>query len=364
MQESPTMSDEAKPSTRTRTLIVAGTALAVAAIGGAWLLSAPGSESTDDAYTAADITTIAPRVRGFVAEVLVSENQTVHAGQPLLRIDDEEFAARLASAQADLAAAEAAQARAEAGLATLDAQQRQAVAEREAAATAIRSADANARVSGADAHRYQALLPAGSVARSEADRADAAAVAAEQDRARAGANLAVATQAVAVVQSKHGDQQAAIAAARAQVAQARAALDLARQDAGHTRVIAPVDGVIGNRQARVGDYVQAGTRLMSLVPVAQTYVVAYFKENQTGRIRPGQSARISVDALGSTHLTGHVESIAPGSGSTFALLPFEPGTGNFTKIVQRVPVRIRLDSGQQALARLRPGLSVTATVTL
>jgi membrane fusion protein (multidrug efflux system) len=149
--------------------------------------------------------------------------------------------------------------------------------------------------------------------------------------------------------------------AEAQRLRAAAALDLARQDQRHTLIRAPIDGTIGNRQVRVGDYVQPGSRLLTLVPLHALYVTANFKETQTRDMRVGQPATISVDALGGK-LAGHVESFAPGSGSTFSLLPFEPGTGNFTKIVQRVPVRIRFDADQQNVDRLRPGLSVTARV--
>ena len=129
-------------------------------------------------------------------------------------------------------------------------------------------------------------------------------------------------------------------------------------------VLAPIDGVVANRQARDGDYVAPGTRLLTVVPLHDLYITANFKETQTERMRPGQRVTIDVDALSGEELAGRVESIAPGSGSTFSLLPFEPGTGNFTKIVQRVPVRIRFDSGQPRLDRLRPGLSVTAKVHL
>ncbi len=142
-----------------------------------------------------------------------------------------------------------------------------------------------------------------------------------------------------------------------------AALDLARQDQGHALIRAAVDGVVGNRQVRVGDYVQPGSRLLTLVPMHALYVTANFKETQTRDMRPGQPATIRVDALDHP-LTGRVESFAPGTGSSFSLLPFEPGTGNFTKIVQRVPVRIRFDPGQAIDQALRPGLSVTAKVRL
>lgn len=146
--------------------------------------------------------------------------------------------------------------------------------------------------------------------------------------------------------------------------QARAALDLARQDRRHAVIVAPIDGTVGNRQVRVGDYVQAGTRMLTLVPLHALYVTANFKETQTARMLAGQAVTIDVDALDGQHLKGRVESFAPGSGASFSLLPFEPGTGNFTKIVQRVPVRIRFDPDQRTVDRLRPGLSVTARVQL
>src|SRR5262249_40634681 len=144
----------------------------------------------------------------------------------------------------------------------------------------------------------------------------------------------------------------------------KAALDLAKQDQGYTVVRAPIDGVVGDRQAEAGDYVQPGSRLLTVAPLQGLYVTANFKETQIGRMVPGQAARVKVDALPGVTLKGEVDSFAPGTGSQFSLLPFEPGTGNFTKIVQRVPVRIRLDPGQPGLAKLRPGLSTTVTVRL
>jgi membrane fusion protein (multidrug efflux system) len=152
--------------------------------------------------------------------------------------------------------------------------------------------------------------------------------------------------------------------AKAKVVTAKARLELAQQDLRHTTIYAPMDGTVGNRQIQVGDYVQPGSRLLTLVPLHDLYVLANFKETQTQHMYPGQSTQIKIDALPGVSITGTVESLAPGSGSTFALLPFEPGTGNFTKIVQRVPVRIRFDANQSGLERLRPGLSVTAKVDL
>ncbi len=347
-----------------RTVLASVVAIAVAAGGALWITAEPSSQSTDDAYVAADATSVAPKVRGLVAAVLVRDNQAVRAGQPIVRIDPEEFAAKVAQARAAIADAEAGVASARAALVSLDAEQRLAAAEVAAARTAIRSADAQSTRAGADRRRYDALVASGAVARRDADTYTAAAVTAEQDAARARALLAVSGETAGVTRAKRAGLEAALQTAKARVGQARAALDLAQQDQRHTTILAPVDGTVGNRQVRVGDYVQPGTRLLTLVPLHALYVTANFKETQTARMRPGQPVVIDADALPGTDLTGRVESLAPGSGSSFALLPFEPGTGNFTKIVQRVGVRIRFDPGQPGVDRLRPGLSVTARVRL
>jgi membrane fusion protein (multidrug efflux system) len=167
-----------------------------------------------------------------------------------------------------------------------------------------------------------------------------------------------------VIDAKRASLEAALAQSRAAVLRAEAALALAKQDQGHTLVRAPIAGVVGDRQVEPGDYVQPGTRLMTIVPMSSLYVTANFKETQVARMRPGQEASIKVDALAGPALSGVVDSFAPGSGSQFSLLPFEPGTGNFTKVVQRVPVRIRFEPGQAKLADLRPGLSCVVTVRL
>jgi membrane fusion protein, multidrug efflux system len=347
-----------------RTLVVAAVAIAVAVGGSAYIVAPPSHESTDDAYVGADVTTVAPKVRGLVAEILVRDNQTVHAGDPLVRIDPEEFDARVGTAKADLADAVAGVASAQAALVSLDAEERLAVANVAAAQTSIRSAAAQAVRANADRHRYDELVPTGAVAQREADLYKAAAITAEQDAARSIALYEVSERSQGVTAAKRATLEAALQKSQAMVERARAALDLAWQDQRHTLILAPIDGVVGNRQAQAGDYVQPGSRLMTLVPLNAVYVTANFKETQTVRMQPGQRATVSVDALTGGDLTGTVESFAPGSGSTFSLLPFEPGTGNFTKIVQRVPVRIRFDQGQPGVSKLRPGLSVTARVAL
>jgi membrane fusion protein, multidrug efflux system len=349
---------------RWRTWIVSGIAIIVALAGTGFILAPASSESTDDAYIAADATTVAPKVRGLVAEILVRDNQKVHAGDPLVKIDAEEFDARVATAEADLADAEAGVAAARAALVSLDAEERLAGANIAAARTAIKSSDAQAERAVADSRRYAALVASGAVARRDADSFRAGAVTAEQDAAHSVAMLDVAKDSLSVTMAKRATLLATMQKADANIRRARSAVDLARQDQRHTLVLAPIDGVVGNRQVQQGDYVQPGTRLLTLVPAHALYVTANFKETQTGRMHPGQHATVRVDAISSTLLTGIVESLAPGSGSQFALLPFEPGTGNFTKIVQRVPVRIRFDVPPTELDALRPGLSVTAKVAL
>lgn len=350
-----------------RNVLVSGAALLAAIAGALWIALPPASESTDDAYTSADSTNVAPKVRGLVAAIYVRDNQQVHAGDPLLRVDPEEFDARVAHARAVLADAQADVAAAQASLTSLAAEERLAQANIAASRTSIRSAGAEADRADSDRQRFEALLGSGAVSRQDIDRYRTLAVAADQASARAQANLAVSQRQSGVVSARRPILEAALQKAEASRLEANAALDLALQDQTHTLIRAPLDGVVGNRQVRVGDYVQPGTRLLSLVPVNAVYVTANFKETQTRRMHMGQHVRIDIDALGGPALTGYVESLAPGSGSTFSLLPFEPGTGNFTKIVQRIPVRIVFDATQLSrdpatASRLRPGLSVTARV--
>lgn len=245
------------------------------------------SESTDNAYVGADSTSVAPKVRGLVGEVLVSDNQTVRVGQPLVRIDAEEFEARVVSARAAVADAEAGVQSAQAALGSQTAEERLSAAQVTASRTAIRSAVAQSDVAAADRRRYAALAATGAVARREADIFSAAAVTSEQDAARARALLAVSQESVGVTTAKRPGLVASLATARAKVGQAQAALDLAMQDRRYATILAPVDGVVGNRQVRPGDYVQPGTRLLTLVPLRALYVTANFKETQTARIRPG-----------------------------------------------------------------------------
>jgi len=347
-----------------RPLVVSAVAVAIA-IGGALYIASPKhSVSTDNAYLQADSSIVAPKVRGLVAAILVRHDQQVHRGDPLVRIDPEEFDARVASAAAALQNAQASVQAAKAALIALTAEEKLANSNVRAAQTTIRSSDAQQVFAEADQRRYDQLIASGAVARRDAEQFRAAAITAQANAEHSRAEFAVSRDEASVTQVKRLTLEASVAQAEAAVASAKAALDLARQDQTNTLVRAPIDGVVGDRQVEPGDYVQPGTRLLSVVPLDRVYVIANFKETQTARMLVGQAASVSVDALPGQTLTGHVESFAPGSGSQFSLLPFEPGTGNFTKIVQRVPVRIRFDAHQAALVRLRPGLSSTVTVRL
>ncbi len=347
-----------------RTLIAVGAALAVALAGVVFIALPRNTVSTDAAYVEADSSVVAPRVRGQIAKMLVGENQSVHRGDPLIQINPEEFDARVASAEADLLDAQSGEAAADAALTSLDAELRLAGSSVRAAQATIASADAQSARAQSDRKRFEHLASEGWVSASavESHRADAVTAQSEANRARA--NLSVSRDQAGVVAARRAALNAERARAQAAVARAQAALLLAKQDQTNALIRAPIDGVVGDRQVQAGDYVQPGTRMLTIVPVRALYVVANFKETQTDRMSAGQAVRVRVDALPGKVLTGHVDSFAPGSGSQFSLLPFEPGSGNFTKIVQRVPVRVRLDAGQAGLERLRPGLSTKVTVKL
>jgi membrane fusion protein (multidrug efflux system) len=346
-----------------RPVLAVGGAIIVAGAGLIYILAPKDSASTDAAYVQADSAIVAPKLRGLIATVLVRHDQAVRRGDPLIQIDPEEFDAKVASARADMMNADASVASARAALVSLAAEQRLAGSNVRAAQTLIAAADAQNATASADRQRYDNLEGSGAVARRDADRFRAAEISARSAAERSRAELDVARNQGEVTTAKRAALEAGLSQAQAAVARAKATLDLALQDQSHTLIRAPIDGVVGDRQAEPGEYVQPGARLMTIVPMKALYVVANFKETQVSRMNVGEAATIKVDALPGTTLKGEVESLAPGSGSQFSLLPFEPGTGNFTKIVQRVPVRIRLQPGQKGLDRLRPGLSTTVVVS-
>jgi membrane fusion protein, multidrug efflux system len=332
-----------------RRLLMAGAAVAVLA-GASWY----GFDywtvgrflvSTDDAYIKADNTTVAPKVSGYLHEVEVGDNERVRAGQVLARIDDRDFKVALDQAKADVAAAEAA---ISSKRAQFDVQQ----AIIDAARATLDVDTASATFATQENKRYTDLAATGygSVQNAQAaqSRNASAAAAIERDKA----NLASAVKQVELLEAEI--TQAVAAAARAGALQHQAELNLS-----YTTIVAPIDGVVGNRTLRAGQYVQAGTQLMSLVPASGAYVIANFKETQLTYVQAGQAVDIDVDMFPGKPVHGHVDSLAPASGQEFALLPPDNATGNFTKVVQRIPVKITLDSSS---VQLRPGMSVIPTI--
>ncbi|TAM51891.1 MAG: HlyD family secretion protein [Paraburkholderia sp.] len=305
-------------------------------------------ESTDDAYLKADNVTVAPKISGYITQVFVRDNETVAAGAPLVRLDTRQYEASLAQAQATVAAREADLARAQADLKQQQAAVVQAQAQEEVARVAARHAQD-------DVARYTPLAATGA---ETGERL--ASLVSTRDQARA--TLAANAAEVRSAQTQIDATSAQIAQARAQVEAARASLRQAQLDVNDTTLYSSIAGRIGDRSVRVGQYVQPGTRLLTVVPVQSLYLEANFKETQIGRMRPGEPATLHVDALRGVDLHGVVDSFAPGTGSQFALLPPENATGNFTKIVQRVPVRIRVQADAQTRSVLLPGLSVTVDI--
>ncbi|KJC54770.1 hemolysin D [Bradyrhizobium sp. LTSP849] len=304
--------------------------------------------STDDAYVKADNTTIAPKVSGYLDRVLVGDNEHVKAGQVLARIDDRDFRVALDQAKADVAAANATVTSKQAQLDVQD--------------TVIAAAKATIDVDNAtqmfaqqENKRYTDLAATGYGSVQNAQQAQARNAGAEASIQRDTANLASALKQVELLKAEITQTKAA--AARAAALQHQAELNL-----GYSTIVSPIDGVVGNRTLRVGQYVQAGTQLMSIVPAEGAYVVANFKETQLTHVRAGQEVEIEVDTFPGHLVHGHVDSIAPASGQEFALLPPDNATGNFTKVVQRIPVKIALDAETAPAIELRPGMSVIPTI--
>jgi membrane fusion protein (multidrug efflux system) len=304
--------------------------------------------STDDAYVKADNTTVAPKISGYLHEVLVGDNEHVKAGQIVARIDPRDFTVALDQAKADVAAAYAAIASKQA---QLDVQQ----AVIDAANATVEVDQATATFAGQENKRYSDLAATGYGSVQNAQQAQSRIAGAQAAIARDTANLASARKQVDLLKAEIAQANAALA--RAQALQSQAELNLE-----YTSIAAPIDGVIGNRTLRTGQFVQAGTQLMSVVPIAGAYVVANFKETQLTDVRKGQAVDVAVDMFPAAIVHGHVDSIAPASGQEFALLPPDNATGNFTKVVQRIPVKIALDRVDSAAIELRPGMSVIPTI--
>ena len=327
-------------------LLLCGAALAVLAAG--WLIAGPfAGTSTDNAYVRGDVTSLAPKVAGYVTALEVGDNQVVRAGDVLFRIDDRDYRARLAQAQANIEAAEARLGDVDAQTGLQRALIRQAEAQR-------RSAVAEMNLAAKTHARSRKLILSNAVSQASVEESAAARSSAEAALAAAGATVEAQQQRIAVLLAQ---REAALAA----LAQARAARDLARIDLDSTVVRAPVGGVIGNRQVRIGRFVTPGVSLLDIVPLDDVWIVANFKETQVAHIRPGQRVRITIDGYPSGELEGVVDSFAAGTGSAFSLLPADNATGNFVRVVQRVPVKIRF-AANPLPGRIVPGLSARVEV--
>ena len=304
-------------------------------------------ESTDDAYIRADNVTVSPKVSGYVEQVYVAENQDVKAGQPLVRIDPRDYAAQTAQFRAQIDAATASEESAKASLQ----EQKSAIAQAQAQ---LASAEEDARFAASEVERYTPLAATGAETREKLNSL-------RNQAALSRATVAARRAALEAAQLRVNSMQAQIRQAHAQGENAQAQFDAANVNLASTEIQASTDGRIGDKSVRVGQFVSAGTRMMSVVPTA-FYVVANFKETQIGMMRVGQPATVEIDALPGRELQAHVESISPGTGAQFSLLPPQNATGNFTKIVQRVPVRIAVDVGPETRRLFVAGLSVTARV--
>jgi membrane fusion protein (multidrug efflux system) len=326
--------------------------LLAAAAGGAvgghwWWTTGRFLESTDNAYVQGDISAISPQVDGYIADVLVGDNQAVKAGDVLVRIEDRDFKARLDQANAVMATAKA-------DLTTINSQiayQQTRIAQAQAQ---LEASNAESRRAQQQYDRYAKLVNDKVISHQEFDDAEATWVKGKADVIRAAAAINAEQAQLVVIQAQFKE-------AEAKVKETEAEAELAANELDKTVIRAPIDGVVGNRGVRVGHYVKSGTQMLSLVPT-NVYVLANFKETQLTQMKPGQKVEIKVDAYPDTPLIGEVESFAPASGALFSLLPPENATGNFTKIVQRLPVRIKVGTDNALRGMLRPGLSVEASV--
>ena len=394
-----------------RTRIIGGVVVLLVVGAAIWYFMTTGKETTDDAQIDAHVTQVAARVGGTVLAVKVSDNQPVEVGAVLVEIDPRDYQVAVAKARAELADAEASAQAAESGVpitatqstsnvttarggidqaqgavAAADKEVEAARARLVTAQARLREAEANANKALKDVERLRGLLAKDEVSQQMFDSTTSASLAqnAAADSARSQVVEAEAGIRVAesrLVQAKAGAQQAQAemataqtgpqqvsamkakaAAAVAHAQQAKASLEQAELNLQYATVVAPVKGNVSRKSAEIGQIVQAGQPLLAIVPLETVWITANFKETQLTDMRPGQKATITVDAYGGRTFTGHVESIASATGARFSLLPPENATGNYVKVVQRVPVKIVLDAGQNAEQLLRPGMSVTPTV--
>jgi membrane fusion protein (multidrug efflux system) len=331
-------------------LVVAGAAFVGAAVwlGWYWWTTGRFIESTDDAYIGGEVTTLSSKVAGFIERVAVVDNQSIKAGDLLVKIDDRDYRAQLAHAKASVAVQQAT-------LANLDANRHLQEAMMEQASADIAATTAELARAKRDVDRYRMLSNDRFASLQRFQQADADYEKARAADRKARAALDAAERRLGVIDTQKRQTQAALD-------QAAADCDLARLNLGYTEIRAPIDGVVGNRSARAGAYATVGGQLLAIVPASALWVDANFKESQLARVREGQPAEVIADVLPGVSFRGRVASLAPATGAQFSVIPPENATGNFTKIVQRVPVRIRLEDDAAEFGRLRPGLSVVVHV--
>lgn len=349
-----------------RVLIICGLALGGAglAAASAWYWERSSVEETENAYVRAELTAISPKVQGYVSALPIADNQTVKAGDVLVRIDDADFRARVGQAEANVAAAQAGIEAQQAAITNLDSQtaeQRNVIGQAEAA---VMSAEAEADRAQLDYTRYETLAKTFDTPHQRLETA--AADLRKATAAVAGTRAAAAAERgkLDVLASSRKQAEAGLQQARASLGQAEASQTLARIDLANTVLRAPVDGVVGARTVRLGALVQPGMPLLSIVPLDHVWVVANFKETQVARMRPGQAVTIRADSFPGVAVPGHVDSFSPASGAQFTLLPPDNATGNFVKIVQRIPVKIAVDPGGPLQGRLRPGMSASVDINV
>jgi membrane fusion protein (multidrug efflux system) len=305
-------------------------------------------QMTDDAYVRGDITPLSAKVEGYVKSVPVNDFQQVKAGELLVEIEDSDYRARVAQAEADLAGAEAA-------IQNLKSRKAQQHAQIEDAAATVEATAADVERTRLEAARQRTLLATTYGTQQKVEQTDADAKRFAATLARNQADLDGQKRQLAVLDTQELQL-------RADAKAKRAALDLANINLGYTRIVAPVAGEVSERGVRAGQYAHAGTQVNAVVPLDNLWVVANYKETQLTYVAVGQRAEIRVDTFSGIVVNAHVESIAPASGAQFSLLPPDNATGNFTKVVQRIPVKLRLDPDNPLQGRLRPGMSVIATI--
>jgi membrane fusion protein, multidrug efflux system len=344
------IADLIRTASRRQLLIAAGAVLIGTAACFAWYWVTIGQyiESTDDAYVGGEVTTLSFKVAGLIETVAIVDNQSVTAGDLLLKLDDRDYRAQLARTEANIAARRAA-------LVNVDATRRMRVSMLDQARADLAAAMAERVRAKYDIDRYRTLSNDRFAPRQRFEQADA-----DDEKARAGERKAQAALEAAERQLDIVDAQREQAAA--DLDQANADRDLARLNLGYTEIRSPIDGVVGNRSARAGAYATVGAQLLAIVPAHGLWVDANLKEGQLAGMRKGQPAEIVADAVPGVAFHGRVASLAPATGAQFSVIPPENATGNFTKIVQRVPVRILLEDHAAELGKLRPGLSVMVRV--